>query len=383
MNLNYSKIFKILPLFILIGFIILMIMILNGPNSNLSSQLLNFGKPRYKILEYKGPIKSSKNIKNNQKFIDLVYTWVNGSDPYHIKQKEMYLKKSDNKKIQDIGESRFNDNEELRYSLRSVEIMAPWIRNIFIVTNGQVPYWLDINNPKIKIIKHSQIYLNKNDLPTFSSLSIECHIHRIPGLSEEFIYMNDDIMFGNQVTIADFKTKKDEYIVYLDKEYLNENIAGHSSHISSMVHVNHLYNEKFGKKNRYKIAHVPLFLNKKILSNLQKTFLPQFLSTSSNKFRSPNDMQFSFSYFYFLMESTEDSKKIYKHVTTHDNYVTLNVDNDLHLFGQSLKNSSSQKPKFSCINDDFDYHNYATQSLHSLVQSFYKDFYPNPSSFEI
>jgi len=59
------------------------------------------------------------------------------------------------------------DNGELRYSLRSVETFAPWVRNIYIVTNGQVPAWLNVNHPRIKIIKHEDIFPNKEDLPTF------------------------------------------------------------------------------------------------------------------------------------------------------------------------------------------------------------------------
>ena len=40
--------------------------------------------------------------------------------------------------------SRYRDNNELRYSLRSLAKFAPWIRHVYIVTNGQIPYWLDL-----------------------------------------------------------------------------------------------------------------------------------------------------------------------------------------------------------------------------------------------
>jgi UDP-N-acetylglucosamine-lysosomal-enzyme len=83
-----------------------------------------------------------------------------------------------------ISQNRFQDNEELRYSLRSVEKYAPWIRHIYIVTNGQIPYWLNLDNPRISVVTHQDIYLNKSHLPTYSSPSIESHLHRIPGLSK-------------------------------------------------------------------------------------------------------------------------------------------------------------------------------------------------------
>ena len=102
------------------------------------------------------------------------------------------------------GKGRYRDNEELRYSLRSVWKFAPWVRNIFIVTNGQVPHWLNLDHPRIKIITHDEIFGNSTHLPTFASPAIEANLHRIPGLSDRFIYLNDDVMFGNDVFPDDF-----------------------------------------------------------------------------------------------------------------------------------------------------------------------------------
>lgn len=74
--------------------------------------------------------------------------------------------------------SRFSDKDELRYSLRSLEMYAPWIRHVYIVTNGQIPSWLDMDNSRVTLVTHDDIFTNKNDLPTFSSPAIESHIHR-------------------------------------------------------------------------------------------------------------------------------------------------------------------------------------------------------------
>lgn len=61
---------------------------------------------------------------------------------------------SQSKQDEDVSASRFEDNEELRYSLRSIERHAPWVRNIFIVTNGQIPSWLNLDNPRVTIVTH-------------------------------------------------------------------------------------------------------------------------------------------------------------------------------------------------------------------------------------
>lgn len=122
---------------------------------------------------------------------------------------------SQSKQDEDVSASRFEDNEELRYSLRSIEKHAPWVRHIFIVTNGQIPSWLNLDSPRISVVTHQDIFQNQSHLPTFSSPAIETHIHRIPGLSQKFIYLNDDVMFGKDVWPDDFYSHSKGQKVYL------------------------------------------------------------------------------------------------------------------------------------------------------------------------
>ena len=110
---------------------------------------------------------SSKNIS-----IDLVYMWVDGNDPKWIEKKQRYM----DKKINTVG--RYVDNQELKYSLRSVEKNLPWIRKIFIFTDDQIPVFLDISHPKIEIVHHSQIIPNEI-LPLFNSSLIEYFIYTL------------------------------------------------------------------------------------------------------------------------------------------------------------------------------------------------------------
>ncbi|KAK5580536.1 hypothetical protein RB653_000556 [Dictyostelium firmibasis] len=174
--------------------------------------------------------KSYQNILCSQP-IDVVYTWVNGSDPKLIKE-VTELKRSKRDPLipecqgkqtpekdkcyrDDNTASRYVDNQELKYSLRSIEKFAPWVRHIFIVTNGQVPNWINLSNPKLSIVTHQQIFANKSHLPTFSSPSIETHLHRIPGLSKKFIYLNDDVMLGREIYPDDFVTQNGGQRVFL------------------------------------------------------------------------------------------------------------------------------------------------------------------------
>lgn len=113
---------------------------------------------------------------------------------------------------------KFSDFEQLEFSLRSLEYYAPWIRHVYIVTNGQVPVWLNETSDYITIVPHNQIYPNLTHLPTFSSPSIETHLHRISGLSERFLYFNDDISLMAPICPEDYFNQNEE-IVYFNPAY--------------------------------------------------------------------------------------------------------------------------------------------------------------------
>ncbi len=134
--------------------------------------------------------------------IDIVFTWVNSDDPEFLQQKENYAGKINpelKKHRHEIFDpARFESRDELKYALRSIELYAPWVNHIYIVTNGQIPKWLDLGNKKISLINHSDI-IDEKYLPTFNSHVIESCLHRIKNLSENYIYLNDDVMLTRPV----------------------------------------------------------------------------------------------------------------------------------------------------------------------------------------
>jgi len=146
--------------------------------------------------------KNSNNSLKNEIFFESNKIEINFIEPFTEESNE-------------YSKNRYEDHDELRYSLRSVFKHAPWVRQIFIVTNGQIPSWLDINSPRVTIITHEEIFPNKDHLPTFSSRAIESHLHKIPGLADNFIYLNDDFMFGKEVWPEDFYTSTKGYKIYL------------------------------------------------------------------------------------------------------------------------------------------------------------------------
>lgn len=87
----------------------------------------------------------------------------------------------------------------LRYWFRGVEKFAPWVNKIFFVTYGHMPKWLNIDHPKLVVVKHED-FIPSQYLPTFNSQLIEFNFCYIKDLSERFVYFNDDMFLLNDVS---------------------------------------------------------------------------------------------------------------------------------------------------------------------------------------
>ncbi len=152
--------------------------------------------------------------------IDLVYLWVDGNDPVWQAKKRTTLGEAESKSSANC-EGRYANHDELLFSLRSIERYAPWINRIFIVTDSQTPEWLDKENPKVCIVDHREI-LPPKCIPCFNSSVIEHFIADIPGLSEHFLFSNDDMFLNRPTTPEDFFTPEGLPIVRLKKRHLRK-----------------------------------------------------------------------------------------------------------------------------------------------------------------
>lgn len=132
--------------------------------------------------------------------IDIVVLWVDDKDPQWQKEKAKY---TGVEVVKGNEEARYRDWDTLKYWFRGVEKFAPWVRNVFFVTCGHKPEWLNIDHPKLKWIKHSD-YMPQEYLPTFNCNSIELNLHRIEDLSENFVYFNDDVFIIKDTKPEDF-----------------------------------------------------------------------------------------------------------------------------------------------------------------------------------
>ena len=123
--------------------------------------------------------------------IDFVMPWVDGQDRQWQAEKRRYEGKESAAEGDANDDCRYRDFGLLRYWFRSVEKFTPWVNNIYFVTCGQKPEWLDESNPRLKLIDHRD-YIPSEYLPTFNSNTIELNLFRIKELSEHFVLFNDD-----------------------------------------------------------------------------------------------------------------------------------------------------------------------------------------------
>lgn len=118
------------------------------------------------------------------------------------------------------------DNEELRYSLRSILNYIPWIRKIYILMpNDKIKFLKSIEEINNKII-----YIKDKDFLGFDSANIHAFTFNLYksenfGVSKNFIYMEDDFFIGKSLKKKDFfyYDKKDKKIYpYIITKYFYE-----------------------------------------------------------------------------------------------------------------------------------------------------------------
>lgn len=163
-----------------------------------------------------------KRTDDTEQKIDFVLIWVDGNDKKWQEEKSKY----DGSVPYGNSSIRFRDWENLQYWFRGVEKFAPWVNKIHFVTWGHLPKWLNKDNPKLNIVNHRD-YIPEKYLPTFNSHTIELNLHRIKGLSEQFVYFNDDMFVTNYVNPTDFfKNGKPRDSFAMDAIFFGKGSAG-------------------------------------------------------------------------------------------------------------------------------------------------------------
>ena len=329
--------------------------------------------------------------------IDFVIPWVDGSDPAWQKEKYKYVGIDE----PDAGVDRYRDMGILKYWFRAVEAYAPWVNQVHFITWGHLPEWLNAECPKLHIVNHKD-YIPEEFLPTFSSHPIELNIHRISGMSEHFVYFNDDMFLNGPVKPEFFfrKGKPCDFLRCAPIEFSDTtDVYAHVStnsirkvnfyysyaklflrHPSKLVNVRYglaasLDNfAKLGNIHHYvglKDHHLPNAYCKKTFLDVWKAMPEVMDRVSGNQFRTPFDVSQSVCRYWQLASGqfypvSQSSRGRYLSISYPIDYVEATL-NDPNI-------------KMVCINDtsrDVDFE----QTMTQIVALFEKKL-PNKSSFE-
>lgn len=226
--------------------------------------------------------------------IDVVYTWVDDDDPAWRARYAETLETHQREGLHDESASpaRFRNRDELRYSLRSLALYAPFVRNVYIVTAGQVAPWLDLDAPNLRLIPHEEI-LEPDCLPTFNSHAIESALHRIDGLAEHYLYLNDDFFFGRPCHPSMFFTDDGQPRIFPDHRAMVPD--GPCSPAdrpvdSASKNTREIMDAEFDFQVKYKMQHVPYPQRRSILEEMEQRFPGAFKQTARNPFRHHTDV---------------------------------------------------------------------------------------------
>ncbi|MFJ9181218.1 stealth family protein [Streptomyces sp. NPDC102360] len=223
--------------------------------------------------------------------VDAVYTWVDGSDPQWQRRRAAAVGEPYHPEA--ANAARYLSRDELRYSLRSLHLYAPWIRNIFIVTDQQVPSWLNTVHSKINVVDHRDIFTDAAALPTFNSHAIESQLHHIEGLAEHFLYFNDDVFLGRPALPQDFFLANGLSKFFPSRALLppvGSNGADDVPVSAAGVTNRQLLAARFGSSITRKMKHTPCALRRSVLEDVEGVFAAAHQRTAGHAFRSPDDI---------------------------------------------------------------------------------------------
>ncbi|MEU0230646.1 MULTISPECIES: stealth family protein [unclassified Streptomyces] len=306
--------------------------------------------------------------------VDVVYTWVDGADPAWLRRRAEFS--GEGYHAEAANAARYLSRDELRYSLRSLHMYAPWVRTIYLVTADQTPEWLDTEAAGIKVVSHEEIFRSSELLPTFNSHAIESQLHHIEGLSEHFLYFNDDVMLGNEVTPKDFflangltKFFPSPALVPLGEKTVDDPpvaAAGKNNR--------RLIEERYGSVLVQKMKHMPHALSRSVLTEIESEFAAEYRHTEASRFRSIDDISIASSlhhYYAFHTRRAVPSELPYSYLDLTHPWTETRL-------GRLL--AHRDKAVF-CVNDTVSTGQDVIQQK-DLITPFLEAYFPVPSPFE-
>jgi len=321
--------------------------------------------------------------------IDAVYAWCDDSDPRF--RSELARWRPALRDACAAGEARFRSQDELKYSLRSLEAHAPWVRNVFLVTDGQAPDWLDRGHPDMHVVSHADIFEDAAVLPCFNSRAIETNLHRIPGLSGSFLYLNDDFLIGNSLSPESYFSSEGRPIFLVESYPLpgprGPWLAGADEDLMKRCHrSNHrlLRDTLRTTLDARDPPHVPQLYITEVLAQMERTWLSEYRATRACRFRTQADIKMAVLYPHFAAERPEVTRPCVQRTLVNGSaeYIFRTVhDRDAEALDGWLAEIESRRPTFFCVNDAVESPSVAA-AMRVRYQATLERMFPEPSRFE-
>lgn len=228
--------------------------------------------------------------------VDAVYLWVDDADPAWRARRaavraRLGLDTAPVPADASLSRNHFRDRGELRASMRSLEMYAPWIRHIYLVTDQQRPSWLDVDHGRVTLVDHREIFADPGVLPTYNSHGIGSQVHRIPGLAEHYLLVNDDVMFNSPVTPYDFFTPTGQLRISFSRSRRPDIGREHQTPLEqARTNSAELIERDLGRRASELFAHVPVPQRKDIATEVVERYAAEVARTVASPFRSATDV---------------------------------------------------------------------------------------------
>ncbi|MFG2591898.1 stealth family protein [Streptomyces sp. NPDC048438] len=306
--------------------------------------------------------------------VDVVYTWVDGSASEWQRRRAQFGDVGYH--TESANAARYISRDELRYSLRALEQNAPWVRHIYLVTDRQRPEWLNLRSPRLTVVDHTEIFQDPAALPTYNSHAIESQLHHIEGLSEHFLYFNDDMFLGCPTAPKDFFLSNGMTRTFFSPSQVPrwELSVGDRPVDAAGKNNRKIILENFGSAIVQKLRHAPYALRRSVLYEMEREFAEAYHDTSHSRFRSATDISIPSSLYHYYAYFT--GRAVPSDISFA--YLDLAKPEITRRLGILLNRRDRQA---FCINDTVsDTFEVNRQTL--MLNAFLESYFPVPSPFE-
>lgn len=234
--------------------------------------------------------------------IDAVYLWVNDQDPAWQSKRAKFQPKSEVTVAS--SKSRFRQFDELLVSIQLLAANAPFIRKVFVVVDDQQPKLDSIKFDlpfEVELVNHTD-FIPKEFLPTFNSRAITAHLHKIAGLSERFLYLNDDVFIGRPSLEKNWFDGERLQLRFTETRFpAQSSLATNEVLYQARWKTKSLADAKGWNVSDRMPEHAPYPLTKSIMAAIWKLFPDDLKAASASRFRSHDSVLPELLAFYYAI----------------------------------------------------------------------------------